>query len=180
MIWPSCTWREEACVVITGRRCRCLSAPLPWPCPSLAYLDVMALGHHHIFLGKELLHSIRGNDVLYLKGEEAGADSPSPGASRGRQSRVARDTHPINNGNCKDRPPGGSFTKYCPPSSWGEDGRPSPGGRQQQQQLTSPGSRAWGWGGWGRMGAPVRVVSSGSSPGYQTPPGAGPSGRPPW
>ena len=32
----------------------------------------------------------------------------------------------------------------------------------------------------GRMGAPARVVSSGSSPGCQMPPGAGPSGRLPW
>lgn len=123
----------------------------PGLAPGLAYLDVMALGHHHIFLGKELLDSVWGNDVLYLRREKRQMlTARPPGTPRGRQSRVAGDTHPISNGNCKDGPSEGSFAKYCPPP---------PGGR---------------------MGAPARVVSSGSSPGCQMPPGAGPSGRLPW
>lgn len=41
---------------------------------SLAYLDVMALWDHNIFLREQVLNSVLRNDVLYLKGgEEAGA-----------------------------------------------------------------------------------------------------------
>ena len=116
----------------------------PGLAPGLAYLDVMALGHHHIFLGKELLDSVWGNDVLYLRREKRQMlTARTPGAPRGRQSRVAGDTHPISNGNCKDGPSEGSFAKYCPPSSWGENGRPGPGGQQRQLTWLSDATRCW-------------------------------------
>lgn len=37
------------------------------PYPGLAYLDVMALWNHNIFLGEQMLDPILGDDVLYLE-----------------------------------------------------------------------------------------------------------------
>lgn len=120
--------------MITGRRCRCLSAPLPWPCPSLAYLDVMALGHHHIFLGKELLHSIRGNDVLYLRREKRQALTARPQElhKEGRAGWPGTPT-PSTMATARTDPQRGHLQSIVPPP---------PGGR---------------------MGTPARVVSSSSS-----------------
>lgn len=59
---------------------RLYTLPLPSPAlpsPGPAYLDVMALWNHHIFLGEQVLDSILGDDVLYLEkgGDEAGAEA---------------------------------------------------------------------------------------------------------
>lgn len=119
--------------------------------PGLAYLDVMALGHHHVFLGKELLHSVRRNDVLYLRreGRQVLAACP-PGAPRGRQSRVARDTRPPphQQQQLQGWTPRGIVCKVSLPS-WeqgvgvGRVGAPGPGGRQQQLTWLSDVTRCW-------------------------------------
>lgn len=71
MIWPSCTWREKAHLVIKEAA---LPSSHSHPCPGLAHLDVMALWNHNILLGEQVLDSVLGDDVLYLEkgGEEAG------------------------------------------------------------------------------------------------------------
>lgn len=52
----------------------CPSSSHPTLTLGLAYLDVMTLWDHNIFLREQVLNSILRNDVLYLKGgEEAGA-----------------------------------------------------------------------------------------------------------
>lgn len=95
----------------------CASLLCPTLTPELAYLDVMALWDHNIFLGEQVLHSILRDDVLYLKegGEEAGAKSCSPGAQQGHQSRGAGDS----TSSCKHTPWEGWFGKYCLPPKWG-------------------------------------------------------------
>ena len=82
MIWPSCTWREEANPVTLKEGCTLLFSLLTCV-PGLAYLDVMALWDHDVFLGEQVLDSVLGDDVLYLRkgGEEAGAAAPLPGSS---------------------------------------------------------------------------------------------------
>lgn len=77
MIWPSCTWREKANPVILEGGCPCSSHPILTR--GLAYLDVMALWDHNIFLREQVLNSVLRNDVLYLEGGEAGARAEGPG-----------------------------------------------------------------------------------------------------
>lgn len=72
MIWPSCTWREEANLAILEGGCTSFSRPTLTL--GLAYLDVVALWDHDIFLREQVLNSVLRNNVLDLKGrEEAGA-----------------------------------------------------------------------------------------------------------
>lgn len=123
VIWPSCTWREEADLVIEEA---VHPSPHSHPCPGLAHLDVMALWNHDIFLGEQVLDSVLGDDVLYLEkgGEEAGAGGP---AEPGRLSR-GPGTPTINDGSRTD--PGRSgWGSTGPPQSgvWGRGRAGSPG-----------------------------------------------------
>lgn len=60
----------------------------------LAYLDVMALWNHHVFLGEQVLDSILGDDVLYLKkgGGKAGAEALNRELSE--EDRAGAQGHP--------------------------------------------------------------------------------------
>lgn len=87
VIWPSCTWREDAKLVMPGVGCASLLA-ISTLAPGLDYLDVMALWDHNVFLGEQVLDSVLRDDILYLKkgGEQAGAGSRAPGAQQGWRS----------------------------------------------------------------------------------------------
>lgn len=114
MIWPSCTWRETANPVTLQGGCTPLSSLLTCV-PGLAYLDVMALRDHDIFLGEQVLDSILGDDVLYLRkgGEEAGAGAPLLGSSA-RKAEQGGQGHPVSNGSWRR-----SLESTVPPTpSW--------------------------------------------------------------
>lgn len=83
---------------------------------------------------------------------------------------MARDTHPINNGNCMTDPERGHY-KVLSPLLLGRGWAPQPGWPGSSSSSSPLLGAGLGGGEGGEMGAPVRVVSSGSSPGYQTPPG---------